>query len=443
MYFLYNLILIFLVFFTFPFWGIKIIFSSRWRKGIGERFGFLSLKTKESIKEENEYFWVHASSVGEVKIASALIKEIKKKFPYYNLLISSMTPAGVQILKNLYPDEIVIFVPLDLRGCIKRILKCFRIKILILVETEIWPNLVRLVKKQQATIIVVNGRISDKSFKKYRIFRLWVKKVLFFIDVFSMQSAKYAERIIFLGAEKKKVKITGNIKYDGVLSEQIINQKNENIYREFSLSEKDLIWVAGSTRAGEERIIIDVYKQVLKKYSGLKLIIAPRHLERVAYLESLLIKEPFNFIKKSSLHSKVNSSKNGQRFPPPINVIVLDTMGELIKAYSIATVVFVGGSLVKIGGHNILEPASLGKPVLFGPYMQNFKEPASLLKEREGAIQVKDEKELETYVLYLLTNFSLLSKMGKNAGKAVLTGQGAALKNLELIAGLLQQNSGE
>ncbi len=437
MYFLYNLTLIFLVFFTFPFWGIKMIVYSGWREGIGQRFGFLSSKIKKHIKKEEKYFWVHASSVGEAKIASALIKEIRKKFPYYNLLISSMTPVGVQILKDLYPDEIVIFVPLDLKSCIKRILKCFRIKTLILVETEIWPNLIRLAKKQQAKIIVVNGRISDKSFKKYKIFKLWVKKVLFFIDVFSMQSEKYAERIIFLGAEKRKVKITGNIKYDGVLSEQIINQKNKDIYREFSLSEKDLIWVAGSTQAGEERIIIDVYKQVLKKYSGLKLIIAPRHLERIAYLESLLVKESFNFIKKSTLYSKMNSSKNGQRFFSPTNVIVLDTMGELIKAYSIATVVFVGGSLVKIGGHNILEPASLGKPVLFGPYMQNFKEPACLLKEREGAIQVKNEKELEINILHLLSNFSLLSKMGENAGKAVLSGQGATLKNLELIAGLL------
>ncbi len=443
MYFLYNLILIFLVFFSFPFWGIKMIFSSEWREGIGQRFGFLSSKIKRRIKKEEEYFWVHASSVGEAKIASALIKEMRKKFPYCNLLISSMTPMGVQILRDLYPNEIVVFVPLDLKGCIKRILKCFRIKILILVETEIWPNLVSLVKKQRAKIIIVNGRISDKSFKKYKFFKLWVKKALFFIDVFSMQSEKYADRIIFLGAEKMKVKITGNIKYDGVLSEQIINQKNKDIYREFSFSEKDLIWVAGSTRSGEERIIIDVYKQILKKHSGLKLIIAPRHLERIAYLENLLEKESFSFIKKSTLSSKMNSLKNGQRFSSPIDVLVLDTMGELIKAYSIATVVFVGGSMVKIGGHNILEPASLGKPVLFGPYMQNFKEPACLLKEREGAIQVKNEEELEKHILHLLSNFPLLSQMGKNAGKAVLSGQGATLKNLELAAGLLSQNSGE
>ncbi len=438
MYFLYNLILIFFVVFTFPYWGIRMIFSSRWRKGVRQRFGFLPGKIRANLSRENEYFWIHASSVGEAKIASVLIKEIRKKIPYYKLLISSMTPMGVQTLKDLYPEEIVIFVPLDLKNCIRRILKCFRIKLLVLVETEIWPNLIYLLKKEQAKVIVVNGRISDKSFKKYRIFKFWMKGFLSFIDVFSMQSEKYARRIIFLGADREKVKITGNVKYDGFLSEQITNREIEDIYQEFCLVEKDLIWVAGSTRAGEEKIIIDVYKRILNKYPGLKLIIAPRHLERVAYLEGLLRKGSFNFTRKSTLSSKITFGQVEKKSLFPLNIIILDTMGELMKTYAIATIVFVGGSLVKIGGHNILEPASLAKPVLFGPYMQNFKEPACLLKKENGGIQVGNERELEINILHLLNDSSLLFKIGENARKAVLSGQGATLKNLELVAGLLK-----
>ena len=443
MYVLYNLILIFFFLVTLPYWGIKIVFSSRWREGIGQRFGFLPKGIKANLKKEDEYLWIHASSVGEAKIAFRIIEGIKKEFSRYKLLISSMTPMGIQILKNLYPDKVVIFAPLDLKTCIKRVINCFRIKALVLIETEIWPNLIRLVKQQQAVVVVLNGRISDKSFKKYKIFKLFLKKILSFVDIFAMQSKIHAERIISLGAERKKVKVTGNVKYDGILSKQTLELKTnihtKDIYKEFCLSEDDLIWVAGSIRAGEEKIIVSVYKQVLKKHPCLKLIIAPRHLERISYLENLLVQESFTFVKKSTLHSAFSSLKVGGKFSPScINIVILDTMGELMKVYTIATIVFVGGSLVKTGGHNILEPASLAKPVLFGPYMENFKEPALLLKEKNGGIEVKNEEDLEKNVLRLLSDSSLLSKMGKNGRKAVLSKQGATSKNLKLIGSLIK-----
>jgi len=423
-YWLYELLLYFSFPFFFFFYFLKCkgkIFSN-----FVQRLGFFPQETREKIVHSKNWIWVHTASVGEVRIGLYLITVLRELFPEKMFLLSTVTLAGNQLAKKENLANLVIYLPLDFRWIIKKILLLIEPILLILIETELWPNFIQQMKKKGTKIILVNGRISKKSFQRYKIFFPFIRKILSSIDLFAMRGVTDAEQIISLGAVAEKVKVTGNMKYDLVTQSPSYPVTN---FEEFGFKPNDLIWVCGSTREGEEKIILEVYLEVLKKYPALKLILAPRHLEHLPQIENLLKTKNISFIRRSQ--SPVTSHQS------PVTCLLWDTYGELMKAYALATVVFVGGSLVPRGGHNLLEPAALGKPVIFGPYIESFQEIAEMLVSAKAAIQVKNVQELKLQILNLLSSFILRKEIGLNAFQTVRKQQGAVKRNIELIKTLI------
>ncbi|MCG2677400.1 3-deoxy-D-manno-octulosonic acid transferase, partial [bacterium] len=391
--------------------------------GLKQRLGFIpKLKDKDII-------WIHAVSVGEVIAASPVIDAIRKRFPKYSFLISTVTDTGQDMARKAISDpKEIIYFPLDFKWIVNKVLKIIQPKLFIMVETELWPNFIRETKKRKIPLAVVNGRISPSSFKGYKIIKPFLKKVLFNIDLFCMQSKLDEERIISLGAPKERVHVTGNVKFDGLQTEV---SDRERLAEELKISSKDLVLVAGSTHPGEEEIILDIYQKAREEYPNLRLILTPRHPERIPEVESLIKNKNLSCIRRSQITNH-RSPITDHRSP----IILIDTIGELAKVYSLATVVFVGGSLVPVGGHNILEPAALGKAPLFGPYMHNFVESARLLIEGKGGIQARDREELLKNILDLLKNPEKREKTGKRAQEIVKRHQGASERTVELIGKL-------
>ncbi len=396
-----------------------------------QRLGFLPAETRKKISHSKNWIWIHTASVGEVRIGLYLIAGLKKLLPEKMFLLSTVTPTGNRLAKKENLADLVIYLPLDFRWIVRKVLSKIRPLLLVLVETELWPNFIQQTKKQGAKIVLVNGRISKKSFQRYKFFSPFIRQILSTIDFFAMREVADAERIITLGAPVEKVKVTGNMKYDLIANYQLPITN----YQGFGFKPDDLSWVCGSTREGEEEIILGIYLELLKKYTNLKLILAPRHLERVPQIENLLKTRSVSFIRRSQLPII--------HHPSPITCLLWDTYGELMNAYALATVVFVGGSLVPQGGQNILEPAALGKPVIFGPYVESFQEIAEMLISASAGIQVKNAEELKIQILNLLNSSILREEISSNATQAVRMRKGAVEKNIELIKKLLDYNDCE
>lgn len=355
---------------------IVMILRPKKRKFIEKRLN----QNFDFLKSEKSYIWLHCSSVGEINLSDALIKKLLSERKE-NILISVFTDTGYETAQNKYSkDERVkiIYFPLDSRGEIKNILKKIELKLLILIETEIWPNLISLAGKK-GKVILVNGRISDKSFGKYLKFKRILSGTLKKIDHFYMQTELDGERIEAIGAENKKVSIVGNLKFDIELQNYSKEEKEElkNIIK----ANGRKIFVAGSTRTGEDEIILDAFKHL----SNYLLVLVPRHIERVERIENILIKRKIEYSKYSDcLEGKDKKSQ----------VIIVDKMGVLRKFYSISDVAFVGGTLVNIGGHSLLEPLFYRKTPIFGKYLQNVKDIADEILKRGIGFKAETSEDI-------------------------------------------------
>jgi len=414
--FFYQILLIFFCFLFWPFFIKKI------RKGLKQRLGLLDEGAKRL--RGGKVIWAHAASVGEVVGLGNLVKAVKSECPGYHFVISTLTSTGQAMARKIIPDgRAFIYFPLDFSCIAGRILDAIKPKMCIITETELWPNFIKEAKERSIPIVMANGRISIFSFRSYRMVKFFMRKVLRNIDLFIMQSQADAERIISLGAPAARVTVAGNLKFD-TASDIFLRSVNLN------QESNRLFFVAGSTHRGEEEIILDVYEKVSETYPDIILILAPRHPERITEVEKLLRSKNFRFRRRTELP-----------FPFPENdstrIVLLDTIGELVHFYARARIVFVGGSLVPAGGHNILEPAGLGKAVFFGPYMDNFAEVAQSFISRGAGIVVSNREELLQTILKLLGNPEELEKMGRAALDIVVAHKGAAKKSAVLVKELL------
>jgi 3-deoxy-D-manno-octulosonic-acid transferase len=365
--------------------------------------------------------------VGEAIVIKGLAEELRMAFPDKRLVISTITATGNRIAQGIAKKrDFVTYLPLDFSFIIRNFVDKINPSMFIVAETEIWPNLISHLYRRNIPIVVVNGRISDRSYKGYTVINFLVQSVFNKINLFCVQTQTDGKRLVNLGVAEEKIQITGNMKFD--LKDYASLKRDYADYRlKLGLNHEDKLLVAGSTHAGEEESLLDTYKNLLKDYPNLRLLIAPRHPERTTEIEKIVIKYGFASMRISQLGGSTGQRVNGS------TVFILDTVGELMNYYAIGEIVFVGGSLIKKGGHNILEPASLEKPILFGPYMFNFRDIADLFLENKAGILVYNRADLEKNIRDLLDNAHKRMELGRKARDLIWQNQGATRRNLEGI----------
>ena len=416
-----------LILLSLPYIVFTILAKKKFRVGLGQRLGFI--KKRDGDKP---CIWIHGSSVGEIMTGRKLINEIEKEFPHFDIVVSSWTNTGVETAKRNFKNKFVFFFPLDVGPVVNRVFKKIRPTYLIFIELEIWPNFFIMTEKLKIPTILVNGRISEKSVRFYRRVGFFSKSFYNSIvrnKIYLARSELDADRFAKLSVPLENIKITGTMKYDNIKVE--VDEPSKKALMElFCVDNGDLVLVGGSTHDGEEEMLINVFASLKEEIKGLRLILVPRHIERANDVISLIKSMGFAAFKKSSLNMdgslrKFNKSKDC--------IVVVDTVGELIDVYSLADCVFVGRSLVPKGGQNMMEPAGLAKPIIFGPHTFNFEEESKLLLENDAARLVNNPEELLCAVRYLLLNHAPAMEMGLRAQTVVSKNRGATDTNLEII----------
>jgi 3-deoxy-D-manno-octulosonic-acid transferase len=414
-YLLYNFAVTALFLLALPFAPLVLLCGARYREGLAQRCGFYPNADRQALGSTRP-LWIHAASVGEVRSAEPLLRELKARAPERKLLLSTFTATGNRIARQIPGVDAAIYLPLDLSWIVRRALRAFDPAMLVIIETEIWPNLLRVAFRRGVPIVLLSGRLSEKSLARYGMLRGFFRRVLDFFTAFGMQSAGDAARITALGAAEKKVSIVGSLKF-AVGSDQD--------WRKIAASKDPArrLLVAGSSHRGEEEILLEAFRLARARFPELLLVLAPRHPERFAEVEKLLIGSPFVFRRKTRVVAEQYFSQD---------VLLLDTVGELPEFFAAGDIAFVGGSLVDSGGHNVLEPARFQKPILFGPHMSNFKSVAEDLKRTGAAIEVRDAEELARALMALLSDAAERRRMGERAARVAGANSAALARNFDL-----------
>jgi 3-deoxy-D-manno-octulosonic-acid transferase len=400
------------------------LFKRKFHRGFLTRLGFLPRDLSL-----NKPIWIHAVSVGEAMAVRCLVDELRKIYSDKKFVISTVTVTGNKIVQDIAKQgDFVTYLPLDLSFIVSSVIDKVMPSLFVIAETEIWPNLISYLYRKNIPIVTVNGRVSDASFRGYSSIKFLLKPILEKVSLFCVQTQRDAGRLACLGVSEDKIRITGNMKFDiKVYASTYPQGRDHTDYRSrLKLDSSDKLFVAGSTHPQEEEIILDVYKELQRDFPNLKLLIAPRHPPRCRDIARLISTFGFRSVFVSGLPSDCSTC-----IPQP--VFILDTVGELISFYAVADIVFVGGSLIKKGGHNILEPASLSKPILFGPHMFNFRDIADLFLNNQAAIVVYDPVDLKTNIAALLRNHSRAIELGRRAQQLILQNQGATKRSAEYI----------
>lgn len=429
MYVLYSFVTVILFLVASPYFLYQAI---RYRKYVGslnERLGALPV----SLNLDREpSIWVQAVSVGEVLTARAIVGELKIRYPHLRVFVSTTTTTGQMLARRHFPTaDGIFYFPLDLGFVVRRVLDIVRPRIFIMMETEIWPNLLRECRDRGIRTIVINGRISARSYPRYRLVRPLFRQVLALVDRFCVQGDESRSRLIDLGAPPDRIAVTGSLKFDSLDAAAPAGAQTrppERVLRLFRRAQGRPAIVAGSTFPGEDEILVRAFERIRTLSRQALLILAPRRPERFDEVESLAKSAGLRTVRRTALSPDEDFRAD---------VVVLDTIGELAHVYHLATAVFVGGSLVNMGGHNILEPAVLGKAIVFGPHMQNFAEIAAEFLRDGAAIQVADARQLEDALIDLLSNPERRERLGLAARALVEANRGAKARSLDAIAELL------
>jgi 3-deoxy-D-manno-octulosonic-acid transferase len=388
----------------------------RWQ----ERFGFFSW-----VKINKPVLWIHAVSVGEVNAATPIINRLLEQYPQYQILITTVTPTGAITVGQHFGEDVVhLYLPYDLPFSVKRFLKNIQPSILITMETEIWPNLYHACHDLDVPILIINARLSEQSSKGYRLVSGLMKQTLMKVDAIATQTKKDAERFLSFGADKDKVFVTGNLKFD-ITVPHSISEQAQSLKRYFSVNRP--IWIAASTQEGEEEIVIKAHLEVLKKYPDAILILAPRHPDRINKVAVLCDSAGVKYTKRTEQET----------FSSNLNVYLLDTLGELQLHYAASQLAFVGGSLVKTGGQNMMEPASLGLPVISGLHTYNFTEITELLSEQDALVFVSNEQELAHEVCELFEDANRRHNIGEKGRQVIESNKGNIDRIMEIIKNYL------
>jgi 3-deoxy-D-manno-octulosonic-acid transferase len=395
---------------------------------IGQRLGRIPMTVN---LDGEESIWIHAVSVGEVLTARALVPGLRDRYPGLKIFLSTTTRTGQHVARqNVGHLDAVFYFPLDLPGVVDRFVTRLRPRLFLMVETEIWPNLLRVCRARGVKTLLVNGRITSRSFPRYRLVRPFMRRVLADVDRLCMQDDEGARRVVVLGADPPRVVVTGSLKFDSLepSAGRAHAMGRDRVLRFFRLREGRPVVIAASTLRGEEALVLQAFREARRHVPDALLVVAPRHPERFDEVTGLVRDEGFRVDRRTLLSIDAE---------PRADVVVLDTIGELARLFEIATVVFVGGSLVDAGGHNILEPAVYGKPVMFGPHMQNFAEIAATFLANGAAIQVGSGRALTETMVALLGDPVRRASLGAAARALVESNRGARDRTLEVVAALV------
>ena len=373
--------------------------------------------------------WVHAVSVGEAIAAAPLVDGLRHAYPALPLVVSTVTSTGARVVDERFAGIASHrYFPLDFPSAVRRTVAAIDPAFFICMETELWPNTLRALAERGVPTMIANGRLSDRSFRRYRLVRSALRSVLAGITVFGMRSDEDARRVIALGAPPERVVVTGNLKNDAPVDAA----GAADLWRRLlGMPREQRVWIAGSTHRGEEEAVLTAHAAAASEHPGLALVIAPRHPERVDEVQGLLTARGFRSVRRSVLPTGRTTGA----------IIIVDTVGELAHMYALADVVFVGGSLVPRGGHNVLEAAQRRKPVLMGPHTDNFRDAAGLLTTSGGAVVVRDAASLSLELRRLLADPELAARRGEAGFDAVAAHHGAVRQTLELVARFLAPDS--
>jgi 3-deoxy-D-manno-octulosonic-acid transferase len=415
----------------------RMLRYGRYRAGWANRFGKISRK-----RPDKKCIWIHAVSVGEVNATTTLIRELESKFPDYEIAISTTTDTGFARANALFGSRLSVFYfPMDFSPTMKRAFANIRPAMCLLIELEVWPNLVRIAKQSGVPVIVVNGRLSERSFRRYNLIKAVTRKLFGNLTLALAQSEEYADRFRQIGVPAERVIVTGSVKYD---TAQVTDKVDgaDALAAQLGLKNKRL-WVAGATGDDEEKIILDVYRRLIeqKQFADLRLAIVPRKPERFDGVANLIEQARFGLIRYSEIKKKATEGTEKKIINHQssiINVILGDTMGDLRKFYSLATVIFVGRSLVPMGGSDMMEAAALGKCTIFGPHAFNFKHAVDDLLKANGAILVKDANELLNAMTKCLTDADYARQIAQNGQQLIIKNQGATARTISNISKMLK-----
>ena len=429
MYLLYSLLLTFGFVLLLPRFILDAFRNGKYVTGLGQRLGRLPW-----INFENQrVIWLHCVSVGEARAAQALVHALRERLPGFSLVVSTTTVTGQQLAREIFGNRAaaVFYFPIDWGWTVRRALRAVRPTAVLVMETELWPRLFRECRRKKIPVALVNGRISDKSFGRYKTIRFFIRRVLNDLSLALMQSDQDASRIRHLGLDEKRVMVSGNLKFDSAHAE-FDPPLTEELRLRFRIDGKRPLIVAASTHADEEAIALEAFAEVRSSHPAARLLVAPRHPERFKEVAALLTQSGLSWVSRSA----PETSQDGDR-----DVVLLDTIGELKSVYPLAELVFVGGSIALRGGHNVLEPAAHGVCTITGPHMQNFAAITKALLDEKALIQLQGRAnvaaELASVISQLLSDDAARRELGARAQSVCARNRGATEKTVELISQML------
>ncbi|WP_028130357.1 tetraacyldisaccharide 4'-kinase [Selenomonas sp. AE3005] len=429
MQFLYNIAAILVVILIIPVFMIRSVREKGFVERIRQSLGIFPEHALDKVAKKH-CIWVHAASVGEIVATSPLIKEFHKEFPQTPILVSVVTTSGYEMANRIIKDaDAIIYFPLDLPFLAGRVLRRIHPRVFLPVETELWPNFLKTARQMHIPVMMVNGRISDRSVKQYKYLNSLLTDMIGTVTKFAMQSDIDADYIMRLGAPPELVTVTGNTKFDQTYTDVSPEEKTAIIH-EMGLENAEGILLAGSTHRGEEDFVLKAFKALREKHDKAKLVIAPRELLRT--------QEVIHLCKRAGF-TVTTRTKQQEKGPQDADIVILDTIGELGKVYSVGDVVYVGGSLITHGGHNILEPAAHGKAIIVGHYMFNFKDTHALFKKREACITVNNAQELANEVVNLFDDEAYRQRLEKETLAIVGENKGASRKSAIILRETLEE----
>ena len=427
MYTIYSVSIVLFIAILSPYFLYQALRYRKYIRNLPQRLGYLPLSFNFDAEES---IWIQAVSVGEVLTVRALLPQLRERYPRLRIFVSTTTMTGQNVARtNVQGVDGVFYFPLDLPFVVRRTLAVVKPRLFIMMETELWPNLLRECRRAGVKTVLVNGRISARSHPRYMLARRFFRRVLADVDRFCMQSEESARRIIEIGAPRERVTVTGSLKFDSLeIPGSVPDRGHNRVLRYFRIPPERPVIIAASTLRGEEEPVLDAFQRIRATWGNALLIIAPRKPERFVEAERLAQQRGWRVARRKELPVDAE---------PRVDVVILDTIGELAQLYQIATLVFVGGSLADAGGHNILEPAVFGKPIVFGPHMHNFAEISRTFLENRGAVQVHSATGLETVLVDLLSDPVRRASLGAAARALVEANRGARQRSLAVITQLL------